>query len=122
MSHIFKKKNYETDNISTVISADVVIKGEINAQGSMRIDGKTEGLLTVKGDLIIGDKGEITGEIKVDNLILGGKIEGNAFVSGRCEITATGILNGDITCDVLIIDEGGRLNGNSQMNKHLPVE
>lgn len=105
-----------------MISPEVVIKGEIDAQGSVRIDGKTEGSLTVKGDLLIGDKGEITGEIKVDNLVLAGRIEGNVFVSGRCEITETGVLNGDITCAVLIIDEGGRLNGKSQMKKQLPVE
>lgn len=106
--------------IESLISHGVEIKGQVFAQGSMRVDGKIEGQLDIKGDLFIGEKGQIKGGVKVENIILGGKIEGDVLARGRFEITSTGIMNGDVTCSTLTIEEGGLLDGTSKMTKSSP--
>lgn len=108
-----RKKAYQ--NIESVIAQGIEIKGDIISQGSIRIDGAVDGKLSIKGDVILGEKGRIKGEIKVDNLIVAGRVEGNVVASGRFEITANGYMKGDVTCNILTIEEGGVLDGSSRM-------
>ncbi|NLJ72153.1 MAG: polymer-forming cytoskeletal protein [Syntrophomonadaceae bacterium] len=112
-----KKRNTSFQDIESVISTGVEIKGEINSKGSLRIDGKVEGKLDILGDIVLGEKGYINGEIKTENIILAGKIEGNVYAKNRLEITASGTLYGDITCNTLIVEEGGILEGKTKMTK-----
>ncbi len=110
-----RKKDRSFQNIESLISSGVEIKGDIISQGSIRIDGQVEGNLNIKGDLILGEKGKIKGEVKAENIIIAGKLEGRAIAGTRFEIAATGAITGDITATTLIIDEGGLLDGNSRM-------
>lgn len=112
------KRNRQLQGIESLISEGVEIKGQVFVQGSMRIDGRIEGQLDVKGDLVIGEKGQVKGGIKVENLVLAGKIEGDVQARGRFELTSTGTMNGDVTCSTLTIEEGGLLNGTSKMSKN----
>lgn len=108
-----RKKAYQ--DIESVIAHGVEIKGDIISQGSLRIDGGVDGKLNIKGDVILGEKGRIKGEVKVDNLIVAGRVEGNVVASGRFEITANGYFKGEVTCSILTIEEGGILDGSSRM-------
>jgi len=112
-----RKKDRSFQNIESLISSGVEIKGDINSQGSIRIDGQVEGNLNIKGDLILGEKGKIKGEVKAENIIIAGKLEGKATAGNRFEIAATGAVTGDINATTLIIDEGGLLDGNSRMTR-----
>ncbi|HBK52645.1 bactofilin family protein [Syntrophomonas wolfei] len=108
-------KKARRQNIESLISHGVQVKGEIRSSSSIRIDGNVEGKVEVKGDLIVGEKGKIKGEILVDNLILAGRIEGNIEARGRLEITATGSIMGDASCSLISIEEGGFIDGTSKM-------
>lgn len=112
-----RKKDRSFQNIESLISSGVEIKGDINSQGSIRIDGQVEGNINIKGDLILGEKGKIKGEVKAENIIIAGKLEGRATAGTRFEIAATGSITGDINATTLIIDEGGTLDGNSRMTR-----
>ncbi len=112
-----RKKRRSFQNIESLISPGVEIKGDISSQGSIRIDGYVEGNLNIKGDLILGDKGKIKGEVKAENIIIAGKIEGTATAGTRLEIAATGTIVGDINATTLIIEEGGLLDGTSRMTR-----
>lgn len=108
-------KKGKQQNIESLISQGVLIKGEISSSSSIRIDGSVEGKVTVKGELIVGEKGKIKGEVLVDNLILAGRIEGNIEAKGRLEITASGSIMGDASCSLISIEEGGFIDGTSKM-------
>ncbi len=108
-------KKGKQQSIESLISHGVQVKGEIRSSGSIRIDGNVEGKVDVKGDLIVGEKGRIKGEILVDNLVLAGRIEGNIEAKGRLEITATGSIMGDASCSLISIEEGGFIDGTSKM-------
>lgn len=112
-----KRRDNNYQNIESIISTGVEVKGEINSKGSIRIDGNVDGKINVQGDIILGEKGHVKGEIKAENMILAGKVEGNVNTKGRLEISSTGVLLGDINCSVLTIEEGGILDGTSKMAK-----
>jgi len=113
---LFKRKQ-AFENIESLLSPGVEITGSISSQGSVRIDGKVEGKINVKGDLIVGEQGRIKGEVRASNLQLAGRIEGNAIISGRFDLTSTGVMSGDVQCSILTIEEGGQLNGNTSMGQ-----
>lgn len=110
-----RKKERGFQGIESLISSGVEIKGDINSQGSIRIDGQVEGNLNIKGDLFLGEKGKLKGEVKAQNIMIAGRLEGKASAGTRLEIGSTGIIIGDINAATLIIDEGGLLDGNSRM-------
>ncbi len=114
---MIKKKERSFQSIESLIASGVEIKGDIVSQGSIRIDGYVEGNLNIKGDLILGEKGKLKGEIKAQNIMIAGRLEGKANAGARLEIAATGAVVGDINAVTLIIDEGGLLDGNSRMTR-----
>lgn len=111
------KKEVAYGDIDTFISAQMEIKGEIHTKGSLRLDGRVEGRINAQGDVVLGEKGLVKGEIKAKNIIIAGSIEGNVTAAARLEISPTGKVNGDVACDVLVVEEGGVLNGITKMNK-----
>ena len=110
-----RKKERSFQGIESLIASGVEVKGDIVSQGSIRIDGYVEGNLNIKGDLILGEKGKLKGEAKAQNIMIAGGLEGKANAGTRLEIAATGAIIGDINAAILIIDEGGLLDGNSRM-------
>lgn len=114
---MLKRKENHFQNVESLIGEGVVIKGNITSQGSIRVDGYIEGKLEVKGDLVVGEKGHIKGEMTTENLVLSGKLEGSVISNQRCQINETGIILGDVTCKILSIEEGGTLQGASKMHR-----
>jgi cytoskeletal protein CcmA (bactofilin family) len=111
------KKRDKYENIEGLISQGMEIKGQIFSSGSIRVDGKIEGELDVKGDILVGEKGKIKGDIKVENIMVAGAIDGNVQARGRFEITSTGIVYGDVTSSIMTIEEGAILEGTSKMTR-----
>lgn len=111
------KKEVTYGDIDTFISQQVEIKGEIHSKGSIRIDGNMEGAVNAEGDVVIGEKGMVKGEVKAKNIIIAGSVEGNVTAAGRLEVSPTGKVNGDVSCDILVVEEGAILNGMAKMKK-----
>jgi len=103
------------DYLETIIGKDSEFKGTVSSAAGLRIDGKMEGQVLNSGDVIIGDSAEVTADVKGRNVIVSGLIRGNIEAIGRIEITSTGRVEGDIKTGVLIVSEGGKFSGKSDM-------
>lgn len=114
---MFKGKNNRIpyEGIETIISAKVYFKGDFKSEGSVRIDGEVEGQVEIKGDLVIGDKGRIKGDVWAANILVSGRLEGSVLARGRLEITPTGNIRGGVQCKSFIVEEGGVFQGNCKM-------
>ncbi|GEM_PF-1644103 len=110
-----KNKNRATGE-NTVIGTGTVVGGSIVSDAMViRIDGKVNGSVDTKGDLIIGPEGEVNGDVTAFSLILAGKVIGNANVNHRIEIEAGGKLIGDIETELLAMDETAMYQGKVTM-------
>ena len=110
-----RNKNRATGE-NTVIGAGTVVGGGIISDATIvRIDGKINGGVETKGDLIIGPEGEVHGDVTAFSLILAGKVIGNAKVTHRIEIEAGGKLIGDIETELLAMDETAMYQGKVTM-------
>jgi cytoskeletal protein CcmA (bactofilin family) len=99
----------------SLIGEDISIVGTLHfAEGVVRLDGQVEGKVIGPGTVIIGKKGLLRGDLKVNRLILSGRLEGTAVTSESTYIAPTGKLLGTVQTPRLVIDEGGIFDGESQ--------
>lgn len=102
-------------NVDIILGKTSSLKGELNGVGIARVDGKFEGLVNVDGDLMVGPDGFLTAEIRVTNATISGKVKGNIYATGKVELLASAVIIGDIAAKSIIIEEGARFNGRSQI-------
>ncbi len=108
----------KNDNIGSsvnLIGPGTVIKGDIDTNGDIRIDGSIDGTIKVKGKLVIGNTGKITGDIQCQNAEVFGEIQGQIGVSELLSLKASAKLNGDIVTNKLSIEPGAVFSGTCKM-------
>jgi cytoskeletal protein CcmA (bactofilin family) len=119
---IFQKKKILSDilnetQISSVLGADVEFEGNVKSKSTIRIEGKIIGnVLALKG-LILGEKGQLIGNIESESAVIHGIVSGNIKVK-ELDIKKTGCINGDIIADVINVEIGAQINGKIDMKKN----
>jgi cytoskeletal protein CcmA (bactofilin family) len=90
-------------------------KGELEFEDTMRIDGKFNGSITSKNELIVGESAHIDGNIHVGRIAISGTVVGKIKADQRVEIHRNGKVYSDVDTPALIIEEGAIFQGNCVM-------
>jgi cytoskeletal protein CcmA (bactofilin family) len=90
-------------------------KGELSFGGTVRVDGHLEGELVRGETLIIGERGLISAEIRVEVLQVGGQVQGNITARRWAELLETSQVTGTIRTPRLTIWNGAVFNGECEM-------
>ena len=90
-------------------------KGELEFEDTMRIDGKFNGRINSKNELIVGESATIEGDIHVGRVAISGTVIGRIVAAQRVEIHRNGKVYSDIDTPALIIEEGAIFQGNCVM-------
>jgi len=101
----------------TIISNGVKIEGKVSSSGSIRIDGSILGDLTAKGNVTIGEQGNINGQISAGTVTIGGKVVGTINAREKLVLESNSTLKGDIITKVLVIEAGAKFDGKSNMSE-----
>ncbi len=105
-----------TGKLESIIGADSLFKGEVEAKGTLRVDGGVEG--NIRADwVVIGEKALIRGDVEARGIIVGGKVEGNLRGKEIVELKNKGNVTGEIFSNKLTISEGAVFDGKSSMMK-----
>lgn len=122
-----KKKNniatitqLDSAPISTVIASDMTFKGDVSGEQAIKIDGSIIGNVSVKSGIIVGDKADIMGDLKSDNIIVYGTITGN-IICNELIIKSSGHVSGEIKTQNIEIEMGGKYNGKLDMEMEASV-
>ena len=109
-------KSFEMEN-STVntISTGTLIKGDVTAQGDFRLDGRLEGNIQLNGKLVVGETGQIRGNIVCQNANIIGHVDGNISVKEVLTLHSTAVVKGDILINKLAIEPGAAFSGTCRM-------
>jgi cytoskeletal protein CcmA (bactofilin family) len=92
------------------------IEGDLSFEDTFRIDGHLSGKALSKGDLIVGEGGEVSGEIHVGRLFVSGTVRGSVQATSRIEVAAGARLEADVTTATLVIEEGAWFLGRCIMD------
>ncbi|MBP2642354.1 MAG: hypothetical protein H6Q67_241 [Firmicutes bacterium] len=106
---------FSGEMMETVIGKDTKITGNIEANGTIRIDGQVDGEIITKGDVIIGETGVVKAKVKAHGATVAGSMYGNAEITEKFEISPTGKMHGDIKTGTLSIGEGAIFKGACEM-------
>ena len=106
--------------VQTLLSEDSNVTGDITLDGTIKVDGKWNGNISAGGNVIIGEKAEIRGDIKGNRIIISGHLTGDVLASGQLSLTNTAVLTGDASYAAIVIDEGAKLSGTCTLTT--PIE
>lgn len=110
-----KKDEINYDQVDTILGRGTEFKGTISSRGTLRIEGRVEGDISVQGDVIISESARVTADIRARHVTVAGEVEGELDLEGRLEITSTGKVRGKIRVANLAVSEGGFFLGTCEM-------
>jgi len=95
----------------TVVDARLTIRGDMDTDGTVRVDGRVEGLAHRVGTLVVGPHGAVVGDVSAAEVIVAGSVTGNVHATGRVEIEPGAAVRGDVQAVALVMREGAAING-----------
>jgi cytoskeletal protein CcmA (bactofilin family) len=99
-----------------VIGAKTVIKGELNGEEDVVVEGAVEGQVRIAKALHVAQGGSVKANVVAHSVVVAGELLGDCHASNKVEITATGRLHGNIRAPKVVIAEGAVFKGNSDMS------
>jgi cytoskeletal protein CcmA (bactofilin family) len=96
--------------VPSIISADVVLRGNVNSGGEVQLDGTLEGDIKA-ATLIVGEKASVKGEIICESVVVRGRVEGG-IRARQVALAATAHIIGDILHSSLSVESGAHFEGN----------
>ncbi len=95
----------------SVVDAHLVVRGDIETDGTVRVDGRVEGSAHHADTLIVGPGGVMLGDVEAREVAVAGAIHGNVRATGRIEIQPGASIEGDVVAATVVLHEGGSVNG-----------
>jgi cytoskeletal protein CcmA (bactofilin family) len=91
------------------------LQGELHFEDTFRVDGRVTGKVQSKGDLFVGQRGHVEGEVEVGRLFVSGRVDATVRAVERIEVAAGARVCGELVTPCLVIDEGAFFEGSAKM-------
>ena len=100
---------------TTIISRGVRIEGKVSSAGNIRVDGEIQGDISSKSNVVVGESGQVNGQIIADSITIGGKVSGSVKAKDKLTLEASANLKGDLFTKILVVEGGAKFDGKSMM-------
>ena len=103
------------NRIDSLIGAGTVVEGSIAFTGGLRVDGRVKGNVVTADDqpstLVLSEKAQIEGEIRVSHAVINGTVVGPVFGGEYVELQPKSNVTGDVHYRTLEIQLGAVVQG-----------
>jgi len=103
------------NRIDSLIGAGTVVEGNISFSGGLRVDGRVRGNVSTSDDqpstLVLSEKAQIEGEIRVSHAVINGTVIGPVHGSEYVELQPKSNVTGDVHYRTLEIQLGAVVQG-----------
>lgn len=105
------------DGAISIIGPGMRIEGNIETDGTVRVEGAVEGTIRAGKAVVLGQGGEVVGDIITRDAVIGGRVQGTVVADSRLELQSSSVVDGEIQARAahLKLDEGATFNGRIQM-------
>jgi cytoskeletal protein CcmA (bactofilin family) len=103
--------------VSSILGENCKFTGDVEAKGTLRIDGVLDGKIEASDTVIVGKGGTVKGEIHAAHAVVSGTVEGNVYAKRKIELESGSKLIGDVESVSLVIEDGVFFEGSSKMRK-----
>jgi cytoskeletal protein CcmA (bactofilin family) len=100
----------------TVIGPKAKLEGILKTEGDLRLDGVFTGDISARGQVTIGESGDLKGELIGGVVRVAGTVRGD-ITARKVAILGTGRVYGDLLAESLITEEGGFMQGQIRMEE-----
>lgn len=108
-------------DINAFLGAGTRFHGRLAFEGVVRIDGDFEGEVTSSGTLVVGRGARVAGTLALGQLQCGGLVTADVTVSSKVTVHASGRIVGTVRTPALVVEEGGRIDGEVAMEPDVTV-
>ncbi len=98
-------------SINTIVGAGSAFQGNLRITGAMMIDGDIDGDIEISGNLIVGEKARIHGNITAKSAVISGIILGDILAPESIKLMPTSTVIGDIATHKLLLSDGVIFHG-----------
>lgn len=98
-------------SLSNNIAPGTRIEGKFTTSEDVRLDGQLIGEIQCYKKLVMGEQGQIEGDVVCEDSSIRGKIMGTLKVKGLLHLLATARLEGKIMAKKMVVDEGASYSG-----------
>jgi len=112
MANLKIRKDSLNSNVpDTLIPLETTFTGSVETSTSIRIDGRIKGNVNAKGDVTLGPKALIEGDVFGRAFSIAGTITGNVVSTGAVSLLPKAQVLGDIVAKALSIELGASYSG-----------
>ena len=103
------------ETLNGFVDSGCTIKGELEFSSAFRVDGRVEGTVRSRAELMIGEDGSVEGEIDVARCLVGGQVRGTIKASEKVVLHASAKVWGEIQAPAVVMEDGAFLEGKVDM-------
>lgn len=119
---MFQRSSQRIKTTDTFIGHGTDMNGTVHSQSNVRIDGKFTGELSSNGTITVGERGEAHSTLSARHVVVAGTVIGDIKTTGKLLITSSGQVMGHCESGLLVVEEGGILNGTSMVDRDAKEE
>lgn len=105
------------EKLDHTIDVDASMQGTMTFKDpvNLRINGKFDGSLEVKGNLTIGETASVNANIKGETIVIAGRVKGDIDATSKIELKNSSIIEGNIKTPRLVMEDGALFQGKCVM-------
>lgn len=116
-----EKLQEQRENGFNLIAYGTEITGDISTSGDLRIDGQILGNVSCTAKLVIGESGDIKGNINCYSGEISGTVLGQIVAKEMLQLNRSASIKGDIEATRFIVEDGASINGRCTTSKSLSL-
>ena len=109
------KEKIPSGKLDTYIGEQTFFEGTLTSKENLSIYGNVKGSIECQGRVVVGESGKVEADVTANDVVVSGKIVGNVTAKSKLEMSPTGVIQGDIKTSRLIMEDGGKFDGHSEM-------
>ena len=113
---LFKSESTQGD-LNGFIDRGSELRGELHFENNFRVDGRIVGSIVSEGSLVVGDHGEVEGEVRVGRVFVAGTVKGTVEAGRQVQIAPGGKVYADLSTPSLVIEDGAVFEGHCTMGR-----
>lgn len=106
-------------NGTTLVSAGTVLKGNIQSNGDLRIDGTIHGNISSNAKIIIGASGVVEGDISGNQADIVGRVNGDIRAKELLQLRGDSVVTGNLYTGKLQVEPSATFNGQCHMGANV---
>ncbi|MCC6955048.1 MAG: polymer-forming cytoskeletal protein [Deltaproteobacteria bacterium] len=104
-------------NDRAVVGSAITIRGNIEGNQDLLIDGEVEGTVELRANTVtVGKSGRVRANVYAKSVIVEGDIRGDVFGTDQVIVHPSGSVRGNITAPRVTLEDGAKLKGSIDMD------